>query len=279
MTSSQHQPIAGQEVRCTCGAEDDLPDDFDFSPSLPPSARPLQGQQSQLSESVLSAHAPETSAPAPILQAEQHLYQEVDAGANPESYNNNANIEEPFVPELQPRYRDTGRDSARAEQSTGAPNSSARAPSSRPRKPTSSRKRQSESKTPFVPGFQTMGRNYNMPDYLIKWQADQERKQKQMTEVPVYLEKRRGRVPMATAVRSRSTQSEIEPRVYRNLGEEIAEPEDEEISPRDVVDEQPRQWKVSCVVMRFEYTCCHSLYRAVCGCLFDSRRLGVLFTL
>ncbi len=82
-----------------------------------------------------------------------------------------------------------------------------------------------ESRPTFVPGFQTLGRNYNEPEYLIRWQAEQDRKSEmsrrrqlaaegrldEMEEVPVYLDPNPGRVPKHN-VRSRSTQvTELSP--------------------------------------------------------------------
>ncbi len=82
-----------------------------------------------------------------------------------------------------------------------------------------------EARPTFVPGFQTLGRNYNEPEYLIRWQAEQDRKSEmsrrrqlaaegrldEMEEVPVYLDPNPGRVPKHN-VRSRSTQvTELSP--------------------------------------------------------------------
>ena len=168
----------------------------------------------------------DVSVPAPVMQAEKQFQEEllnkVSTKPNPNmqsksdtfipvlrdqkyqesSNNNNVPLETQYLPEIQCRYKDSN------TQTSQVANSSSRRSTSH------------EPKTPFVPGFQTMGRNYNMPDYLIKWQADQcarsERRRIQelakqglldegVNDVPVYLNKQPGKVSIPV-VRTKSTQ-------------------------------------------------------------------------
>ena len=115
--------------------------------------------------------------------------------------NNNVRLEAQYAPEIQLKYKDSNTQTSQVAN-------------------TSNRKVSHEVQTPFVPGFQTMGRNYNMPDYLIKWQSDQferseQRRIRELAEqglldegannVPVYLSKEPGKVPIPV-VKAKSTQ-------------------------------------------------------------------------
>ena len=224
-----HQPIAGQQqVRCTCGADDDLEDGLDLSPSAPLS--PAHH---------VSDHTGSGTGHAPVLQAERRLnrrlLENVSEKPNPnvqsksdtfvplltqetkaqESTNNNSNVplESQYSPEVQLKYKDVNAQTTSTSQAANANVNIGQKITS-----TSSSR---EPKTPFVAGFATLGRNYNMPDYLIQWQADQfsrsERRHRQdlarqgrldkaVNDCPVYLDKETGKVPPMPVVRSKSTQ-------------------------------------------------------------------------
>ena len=220
-----HQPIAGQQqVRCTCGADDDLEDGLDLSPSAPLS--PAHH---------VSDHTGNGTAHAPVLQAERRLnrrlLENVSEKPNPnmqsksdtfvpvmqESTNNNSNVplESQYSPEVQLKYKDVNAQTTSMSQAGDNGNVKVG------KKITSTSSSSREPKTPFVAGFQTLGRNYNMPDYLIQWQADQfsrsERRHRQelarqgrldeaVNDCPVYLNKETGKVPPMPVVRSKSTQ-------------------------------------------------------------------------
>ena len=220
-----HQPIAGQQqVRCTCGADDDLEDGLGLSPSPPLS--PAHH---------VSDHTGSGTGHAPVLQAERRLnhrlLENVSEKPNPnmqsksdtfvplltqESTNNNSNVplESQYSPEVQLKYKDTN---AQTTSTSQAANDNGNVG----KKITSTTSSSREPKTPFVAGFQTLGRNYNMPDYLIQWQADQfsrsERRHRQelarqgrldeaVNDCPVYLNKETGKVPPMPVVRSKSAQ-------------------------------------------------------------------------
>ena len=218
-----HQPIAGQQqVRCTCIADDDLEDGLDLSPSPPLS--PAHH---------VSDHTGSGTAHAPVLQAERRLsrrlLENVSEKPNPnmqsksdtfvpvmqESTNNNSNVplESQYSPEVQLKYKNVN---AQTTSTSQAANDNVNVD-----KKITATSSSREPKTPFVAGFQTLGRNYNMPDYLIQWQADQfsrsERRHRQelarqgrldeaVNDCPVYLNKETGKVPPMPVVRSKSTQ-------------------------------------------------------------------------
>ena len=195
-----HQPIAGQQVRCSCGAENDLEDGL--SPSLPSSPAHdvvghelcnadvpvLQGEK-QFNEAAVNKVSDkpnenmQSKSDTLSALAQQKKLQEP-------SNTNSAALEKQYAPEIQLKYKDSNKKHTHSYSH--------------------------EPKTPFVPGFQSIGHNYNMPDHLIKWQADQferseRRHRKQLAvsrnanDVPVYLSKEPGKVPMPV-VRSKSTQ-------------------------------------------------------------------------
>ncbi len=231
-----HQPIAGQEVRCTCGAEDDLEGDPDLSP---------------LSSSSPAAHVSvdrdvRVTADAPVIQAEHHLNPPAaerpitsvqDQTNHHLGMPQSAGDSEIVSPKIQLKYKDARGQPKWAE-------------------PVSRKKRQgTEARTPFVPGFQTLGRNYNMPEYLIKWQAEQfersERaRRRELAEEgklngngevpPIYLDAHPTRVP-APQVRSKSTQH----RPKTDVGEETHAAVDQEPQNNEAAREEEPDFTAS----------------------------------
>ena len=277
-----HQPIAGQEqVRCTCGADDDLEDGLGLSPS------PLSPAHH------VSDHTGNDNAPAPVLEAERRLNQRLleNVSEKPnlnmqsksdtlvpvmretkrqESTNNNSSVplESQYTPEVQLKYKDSN-----AQTTSQAANNVNVDKKVTATSLSSSR----EPKTPFVPGFQTLGRNYNMPEYLIKWQADQfersERRHRQELARqgrleedvnPAYLNKETGQVPPKPVVRSKSTQVKAGEADPQELGHAVQK----EKSSLKVLSNKAKATKTEKVTFLLG-VCAYLLYYSICSCILD----------
>ena len=255
------QPIAGQpghrghQVRCTCGLDDDL--ERDLSPSYSPVHRPPGGQNKQNMSPLLQAekYLHDNQSPSGYYgdsepsgyhgnQSHHHVYSQSDtallrpglgqsqAMLQWQQYNDNNNSPSGGENVRESHVRPDGLSSPRPHQMPAAGVSSSHTHHKRSgpdRKDIESRVSNRlfshESRPTFVPGFQTLGRNYNEPEYLIRWQAEQDRKSEirrrrqlaaegrldEIDEVPVYLNPYPDRVPKHP-VRSKSTQvTELSP--------------------------------------------------------------------
>ena len=206
-----------------------------------------------------------------------------------ESTNNNSNVplESQYSPEVQLKYKDAN---AHTTSTSQAANDNVNVD-----KKITATSSSREPKTPFVPGFQTLGRNYNMPDYLIQWQADQfnrsERRHRQelarqgrldeaVNDCPVYLSKETGKVPPMPVVRSKSTQVKAAEVGQTELGHAVQK---EKPSPQKVSSNKAKATKTKkvtfCLMISWHgdgltaflfawRLCLLALFVVACSCIF-----------